>query len=138
MQEQKEEKEMSESEKASGMERESENKGYGRFILGIPCKYSEIAIIPKYIYEFFDWGETAKCRGGELVTLELMKDYSNEGSDGNASTEQIEADLSAMYGIDIVEYTQIWKQRLDALNSREIEWVKVAMRKIENKEGEKA
>lgn len=125
MQEQKE-KEMSESARQIQSESESEKAsgtGHGRFILGIPCKYSEITIIPKHIYEFFDWGETAKCRGGELVTLELVEEY--------ASTEQINADLSAMYGMGIEEYTSRWKQRLDALNSREIEWVKVKMRKIE-------
>lgn len=134
MQEQKE-KEMSESARQIQSESESEKTsgtGYGRFILGIPCKYSETTIIPKHIYEFFDWGETAKCRGGELVTLELIKDYSNEESDNNTYNNAINADLSAMYGIDIVEYTQIWKQRLDALNSRKVEWVKVKMRKIEN------
>lgn len=102
----------------------------GSFILGIPCKYSEIAIIPKRLYEFFDEGETAKCRGGELVTLELIKEYT--------STGQIEADLGAMFNIGIVEYTSIWKQRLDALNSRKLEWVKVAMRKIDVQESEKA
>lgn len=98
------------------------NKGYGGIILGIPCKFSEVSIIPKYIYEFFNEGETVKCRGGELVVLELVEEYT--------STSEIEADLSAMYGIGIVEYTQIWKQRLDALNSREIEWVKVKMIKV--------
>lgn len=107
---------MSESEKTSGT-------GHGRFILGIPCKYSKTTIIPKHIYEYFEGGEIiAKCRGNELVVVELMTEY--------ASTEQIEADLSAMYGMGIEEYTSRWKQRLDALNSREIEWVKVKMKKI--------
>lgn len=97
-------------------------KGGRRFILGIPCKYSEIAIIPKRIYGFFDWGETARCRDGELVTLDLIEEYT--------SIDSINADLSELFGIGVVEYTRIWKSRLDALNSREIEWVKVRMRKV--------
>lgn len=93
-----------------------------RFILGIPCKFSDVAIIPKHIYEFFDWGETAKCRGGELVTLELLQEY--------ASNDAVNADLSAMYGVSIVEYTSIWGKRVDALKLRENGWVKVKMRKV--------
>lgn len=115
---------MSESKCGSG------SKGYGDLILGIPCKFSEVAIIPKHIYEFFNEGETAKCRGGELVILELMEEY--------ASTEAINADLSAMYGMGIEEYTWRWKQRVDALKLRENGWVKVAMRKIETQESGKA
>lgn len=94
-----------------------------KLILGIPCKFSEIAIIPKHIYEYFEGGEIiAKCRGGELVEIEEIEEY--------ASLEAIQADLSAMYSMDIEEYTWRWKKRLDALNSREIEWVKIKMKKI--------
>lgn len=92
------------------------------FILGIPCKFSEVAIIPKHIYEFFNEGEIAKCRGGELVTLKLVQEYT--------STEGMVADLSAMYGIGIEEYTSIWEKRVDALKMREKGWVKVKMKKI--------
>lgn len=92
-------------------------------ILGIPCKFSEIAIIPKHIYEFFNEGETARCRGGELVTLELLHEYT--------STEAIVADLGVMYGIGIGEYTSIWEKRADALKMRENGWVKVKMNRIE-------
>lgn len=96
-----------------------------KFILGIPCKYSEVAIIPKHIYEYFCGGEKAKCRGGELVVLELLQEY----ADNNA----INADLRQMFGVGVEEYTSIWKKRVDALKLRENGWVKVGMKKIEGK-----
>ena len=99
-----------------------ENKGYGNFILGIPCKCAEVIVIPKHIYKFFDEGEITKCRGGELVTLELLQEYT--------SMEAVSADLSAMYGISIEEYTSLWEKRVDALKLRKNGWVKVKMNKI--------
>lgn len=104
---------------------EVKNDNYKGIILGIPCKYSDVAIIPKHIYEFFNEGETAKCRGEELVTMELMREY--------ATTEQIQADLREIFGIGIEEYTSIWEKRADALKLRENGWVKVRMNRIEDK-----
>lgn len=83
-------------------------------------------IIPKHIFEYFEGGEIiAKCRGNELVIVELIEEY--------ASTEAINADLTAMYGISIEEYTRIWRKRVDALKLRENGWVKVRMNKVEGK-----
>ena len=100
------------------------HKEDGRIILGIPCKYSEIMIIPKHIFQYFEGGQIiAKCRGNELVTLDLIEEYT--------STEQIEVDLRDLYRIGIVEYTSIWNKRVDALKLRENGWVKVKMHRIE-------
>lgn len=110
-----------------GMQEQREEK----IILGIPCKYSDIAIIPKHIFEFFEGGVIiAKCRGEELVTLELIEEYT--------STESVNADLRAIFGIGIEEYTLHWEKRVDAENLRKNGWVKVRMRKIETQENEKA
>lgn len=95
---------------------------WSTYHIGIPCKFSEVAIIPKHIWATVENEIICKCRGGELVLLELLQEY--------ASTEAINADLSAMFGIDIVEYTSHWEKRVDAANLRKNGWVKVAMRKI--------
>lgn len=95
---------------------------WSNFSIGIPCKFSEIAIIPKHIWDIVESEIICKCRGGELVLLELMEEY----SDNNA----INADLSAMYGMGIEEYTWRWEMRVDAENLRKNGWVKVRMKKI--------
>lgn len=95
---------------------------WSKFYIGIPCKYSEVAIIPKHIYSVVESELICKCRGGEMVLLELIQEY----TDNNA----IDADLGAMYGIDIGRYTQIWEKRVDALNLRQHGWVKVKMNKL--------
>ena len=99
---------------------------WSTFHIGIPCKFSEVAIIPKHIWALVENEIICKCRDGELVLLELMEEYSNEGSDINA----INADLSAMYGIDIEEYTWRWEKRVDAENLRKFGWVKVKMNRV--------
>lgn len=98
---------------------------WSTFHIGIPCKFSEVAIIPKHIWEVVENEIICKCRGGELVLLELVEEY--------ASTEAINADLSAMYGMDIEEYTWRWEKRVDAENLRKFGWVKVKMKKVEGK-----
>lgn len=104
---------------------------WANYKIGIPCKYTEVAVIPKHIWEYFSDGEwTAICRGGEMVKLELLKEYDSD--------DAINADLSAMFGIGIVEYTSLWKKRVDALELRKNGWVKVKMNKIEPQEGENA
>lgn len=95
---------------------------WSTFHIGIPCKFSEVAIIPKHIWAVVENEIICKCRGGELVLLELAEEY--------ASAEQIEADLSAMYGMGIEEYTWRWEKRVDADNLRKNGWVKVRMKKV--------
>lgn len=95
---------------------------WSTFHIGIPCKFSEVAIIPKHIWAVVENEIICKCRGEELVLLELIEEY--------ASTEAISADLSAMYGMGIEEYTWRWEQRVDAENLRKFGWVKVKMRKV--------
>lgn len=95
---------------------------WSTFHIGIPCKFSEVTIIPKHIWAVVENEIICKCRGGELVLLELVEEY--------ASTEAINADLSAMYGMDIEEYTWRWKKRVDAENLRKFGWVKVKMKKV--------
>lgn len=104
-------------------DRLKEDFDWSSFHIGIPCKYAEVAVIPKHIWAMVEDEIICKCRDGELVTLELIEEY----TDKNA----IIADLSKMYGISIVEYTSIWEKRVDALNLRQHGWVKVGMRKIE-------
>lgn len=111
---------------------------WSSFHIGIPCKYSEVAIIPKHIWSVVENEIICKCRGGELVLLELIEEYPNEGSDINTPNNAINADLSAMFGINIEEYTLHWEKRVDALNLRKFGWVKVRMEKIEAQESEKA
>ena len=103
---------------------------WDRFTIGIPCKYSKVAIIPKHIWALVESEIICKCRGGELVLLELVEEYT--------STERINADLSTMYGIGIVEYTSLWEKRVDAGNLRKYGWVKVRMNKVNAQESEKA
>lgn len=95
---------------------------WSTFHIGIPCKFSEVAIIPKHIWATVENETICKCRGGELVLLELIVEY--------ASVSEIEADLSAMYGMGTEEYTWIWEKRVDAENLRKYGWVKVKMKKI--------
>lgn len=95
---------------------------WSKFHIGIPCKYSEEAIIPKHIWDVVENEIICKCRGGEKVLLELVKEY--------ASTSEIEADLSALYSISVGEYNSIWEKRVDANNLRKYGWVKVRMRKV--------
>lgn len=95
---------------------------WSTFHIGIPCKFSEVSIIPKHIYDIVESEIICKCRGGELVLLELIEEYT--------STEAINADLSAMYGMGIEEYTWRWKKRVDAENLRKYGWVKVKMKKV--------
>lgn len=95
---------------------------WSTYHIGIPCKFSENAIIPKHIWQVVENEIICKCRGGELVLLELIKEY--------ASTEDISADLSELFHIDIEEYTSIWEKRVDALKLRKNGWVKVKMKKI--------
>lgn len=98
---------------------------WSTFHIGIPCKYSEVSVIPKHIYDTVENEIICKCRGGELVLLELVQEYT--------STESISADLSDLFGVGIGEYTSIWKKRVDALKLRENRWVKVKMNKVEVK-----
>lgn len=95
---------------------------WSAFHIGIPCKFTEVAIIPKHIWAVVENEIICKCRGGELVLLELLEEY--------ASTEAINADLSTMYSMGIEEYTWIWEKRVDTENLRKNGWVKVKMRKI--------
>lgn len=95
---------------------------WSTFHIGIPCKFSEIAIIPKHIYDVVENEIICKCRGGELVLLELVEEYT--------SNEAINAALSELFGIGIDEYISIWEKRVDAENLRKNGWVKVRMRKI--------
>ena len=106
---------------------------WSSFHIGIPCKYSKVAIIPKHIWDVVENEIICKCRGGELVLLELLQEYSNEDSDANTPNNAINADLSAMYGMGIEEYTWRWEKRVDAENLRKHGWVKVGMKKVEAK-----
>lgn len=98
---------------------------WSTFHIGIPCKFSEVAIIPKHIWATVEGDIICKCREGELVLLELEKEY--------ADNNDVNADLSAMYNIDIVTYTSLWGKRVDADNLRKYGWVKVKMNKINEK-----
>lgn len=95
---------------------------WSTFHIGIPCKFSEVSIIPKHIWDIVEGDIICKCRGEELVLLELIEEY--------ASMEAISADLSAMYGMGIEEYTWRWEKRVDAENLRKNGWVKVKMKKV--------
>lgn len=89
-------------------------------VIGLPCKFTTGAIIPKSYYDFFNCDYfTAKCRGGEMVELELVKDYEND-------KEMLENDCKVMFGIPMEEYIEIWRRRCTQHTGKE-GWVKVRM-----------
>ena len=90
--------------------------------LGIPCKYSPIAIIPKNLYRFFEGDLIAKCRGNELARLELIKDYEGD-------LESLDKDCKEIFNMSLEGYEIIWRRRClhETVNSG---WVKVKMNRV--------
>ena len=112
------------------MKEAMERSGFLQVIeIGIPCKYTNEAIIPKYMYDFVEEEIICVCRDGERCKLELIQEYA-------PYTEGLESQCMMMFNIDFKTYHAIWKKRV----SHEIEgnWVKVKMHKISEDKKEQA
>lgn len=99
-----------------------ERSGFLQVIeIGIPCKFTPEAIIPKYMWDFVENEVICVCRGGERCKLELVSEH--EPYSGG-----IENECKIMFGIDFKNYLAIWEKRLN----HEIEgrWVKVKMHRV--------
>lgn len=92
------------------------------FHIGIPCKYAKEVIIPKSIWDYVENEVKCKCRGGEIVKLELIQEYI-------PYTDGIDSQCIMMFKIDFKTYLDIWEKRLH--HKIEGNWVKVKMHKIE-------
>lgn len=89
--------------------------------IGIPCKYSETAIIPKYIWDYVEDEIICKCRGGERCKLELIDEYV-------PYTDGIDSQCMMMFNIDFNTYLKIWEKRVN--HDIEGNWVMVKMHKV--------
>lgn len=99
-----------------------ERSGFLQVIeIGIPCKFTQEAIIPKFIWDYVEDEIICVCRGGERCKLELIQEYT-------PYTDGIESQCMMMFEIDFKTYLGIWEKRLH----HEIEgnWVKVRMHKV--------
>lgn len=94
------------------------------FYIGIPCKYSNEAIIPKFIWDYVEDEIICNCRGGEKVRLELVSEY-------EPKSMELENECRNMFGIDFKNYLAIWEKRVN--HEIKGKWVKVKMHKIEEK-----
>lgn len=90
-----------------------------KFSIGIPCKYSPIGIIPKFIWDYVEDEIISICRGGERVLLEMVK-VLNDSEFNN--------ECAIMFDISGKEYAKIWGKRL--LHEVEGGWCKVKMHRI--------
>lgn len=98
-----------------------ERSGFLQVIeIGIPCKFTSEAIIPKYMWDFVEDEVICVCRGGERCKLELVSEYT-------PLTDGLDSQCKMMFNIDFKTYLGIWEKRLH----HEIEgnWVKVKMHK---------
>ena len=91
------------------------------FHIGIPCKYAEEAIIPKFLWDYVEDEVICVCRGGEKCRLELISEHI-------PYTEGLESLCMMMFEIDFKTYLDIWEKRL--LHKIEGNWVKVKMHRI--------
>lgn len=89
--------------------------------IGIPCKYSEVVIIPKHIWDYVEDDIVCICRGGEKVKLELEKVYKE--------TTDISQDCMELYKTNFHTIQEIWKKRCQRKKFDE-GWVKVKMNLI--------
>lgn len=99
----------------SNVQSESQDK----FAIGIPCKYSETAIIPKFIWDYVEDEVISICRGGEKVLLEI---------ESTLDDDQFDNECKTMFNISGNEYARIWGKRL--LHEVEGGWCKVKMNKV--------
>lgn len=100
-----------------------ERSGFLQVIeIGIPCKFTQEAILPKFLWDYVEDEIICVCRGGERCKLELIQEYT-------PYSEGLESQCMMMFEIDFKTYLGIWEKRLH----HEIEgnWVKVRMHKIE-------
>lgn len=89
--------------------------------IGIPCKFTNEALIPKYIWDFVEDDVICVCRGGERCKLELMGEYT-------PYTDSIDSQCMMMFEIDFKTYLDIWEKRV--CHEIEGKWVKVKMHRI--------
>lgn len=99
-----------------------ERSGFLQVIeIGIPCKFTNEAIIPKYIWDFVEDEIQCKCRDGERCKLELVSEYT-------PYTDAIDSQCMMMFKIDFNTYLDIWEKRVH--HGIEGNWVKVKMHRI--------
>lgn len=94
------------------------------FHIGIPCKYAEEIIIPKFIWDYVEDEVVCVCRGGEIVKLELLLGHPEFGM----YDSDMERECNAIFKISSSEYIKIWEKRL--LHKIEGGWCKVKMHRI--------
>lgn len=99
-----------------------ERSGFLQVIeIGIPCKFTKEAIIPKYIWDFVEDEVICICRGGERCRLELASEY-------KPYSEELEVECKRMFGVSYEVYLDIWQKRVN--HEIEGKWVKVKMHRI--------
>lgn len=99
-----------------------ERSGFMQVIeIGIPCKFTHEAIIPKFIWDYVEDEIICVCRGGERCKLDLIQEYI-------PYTDAIDSQCMMMFEIDFKTYLDIWEKRVG--HKIEGDWVKVKMHKI--------
>lgn len=99
-----------------------EQSGFMQVIeIGIPCKLTPEAIIPKFIWDFVEDEIICVCRGGERCKLELVSEYT-------PYTDGLDSQCMIMFNIDFKTYLDIWEKRLH--HKVEGNWVNVKMHRI--------
>lgn len=100
-----------------------ERSGFLKVIeIGIPCKFTPLAIIPKFIWDYVEDEVVCVCRGGDKVMLEKIEEY----NDNLAALDMACMDL---FHINFKTYDELWGKRV--LGKLDGKWVKVKMHKIE-------
>lgn len=86
--------------------------------IGIPCKYTHDAIIPKFIWDYVEDEIICICRGGERCKLELISEH-------EPYSEGLDVECRGMFNIGFEVYLDIWQKRVN--HDIEGRWCKVKM-----------
>lgn len=93
-----------------------------KYSIGIPCKYSPIVIIPKFLWDYVEDDVICICRGGDKVTLEKMEEF-------NDNSPALDMACLELFHVNFKVYDELWGKRVSSkINGK---WVKVKMHKIE-------
>lgn len=99
-----------------------ESSGFLQVIeIGIPCKFTQEAIIPRYMWDFVEDEVICVCREGERCKLELVSEH-------EAYSEGLEAECKGMFNVCFDVYLDIWQKRVN--HDIDGRWVKVKMHRI--------
>lgn len=99
-----------------------ERSGFLQVIeIGIPCKFTPDAIIPKYIWEFVEDEIICVCRGGERCRLELVSEH-------EPFSKELDEECRGVFSIGFNVYLDIWQKRVH--HKIDGNWVKVKMHRV--------